>query len=105
MALNGLINSTEERLGQHLESFIQYIVCAIQNIEQTDESGMKNAAGFVSDLAAHLGSQIVPYADQILQALLSNLNNKEVDTECKFYCLVAVGDLLMAGVSRSKHLD
>jgi hypothetical protein len=80
-------------------------VCAIQNIERTDESGMKNAAGFVSDLAQNLGSQIVPYADQILEALLSNLNNKEVDTECKFVCLVAVGDLLMAGVSHSKHLD
>jgi hypothetical protein len=38
-------------------------VFAIQNVESTDESGMRNAAGFVSDLAAHLGDQIFPYAD------------------------------------------
>ena len=63
---------------------------------------MKNAAGLISDLSTSLGEQILPFSDGLLQALLSNLNNNEVDIESKLTCIGAIGDLIMASGKTSK---
>ena len=68
---------------------------------RTDESGMKNAAGLISDLATSFSEKVRPYSDKVVMSLLMNLNNNEVDIDSKLVCIVAIGDLIMASGASS----
>ena len=53
-AIHGLIATVGSRILQFAQFFISYITCAITDVTKTDESGMKNAAGLIIDLAQDL---------------------------------------------------
>jgi hypothetical protein len=65
---------------------------------------MKNAAGLIIDLASELQDDIKPFAIGLVDALLANLNNSEVNIDSKLVCIVAIGDLIMAGGISSDKL-
>ena len=65
-ALHGLVEAVDHRIIPHLQSILTFITCAITDVTKTDESGMRNSAGLISDLASSLGNQISPYSDCLL---------------------------------------
>jgi hypothetical protein len=95
-ALHGLQAAIGRRIIPRLGDIIPFITCAITDVTRTDESGMKNSAGLIIDLASELQQEIRPFSDGLLESLVSNLNNSEVDIESKLACIVAIGDLIMA---------
>lgn len=54
---------------------------------RTDESGMKNAAGLIIDLAIELKDEIKQFSIGLLDSLLMNLNGSEVNPESKLVCI------------------
>lgn len=102
-AIHGLLATIGTRILKFAQYLLPFITCAITDVTRTDESGMKNAAGLIIDLASELQHEIKPFAFGLLEALLSNLNNSEVNIESKLVCIVAIGDLIMAaGISSDK---
>ena len=50
-ALHGLQEAIGTRIIPYLNQILPFIACAISDVTKTDESGMKYAAGLISDFA------------------------------------------------------
>jgi hypothetical protein len=53
-AIHGLLAAIGPRFLQFAQSLFPFITCAITDVTRTDESGMKNAAGLIIDIAIEL---------------------------------------------------
>ena len=103
-ALHGLVVTIGKRILSFVNQLLPFITCAITDVTRTDESGMKNAAGLITDLALELQDDIKPYSIGLLDNLLINLNGNEVNLESKLVCIGAIGELIMTGGIPSDRL-
>jgi hypothetical protein len=66
--LNGLVGTVGHRIGVHISTFIDYLICAI-NWQNTDEMGVRLACGLISDLSNNCPDDILAFLPKIMIAL------------------------------------
>lgn len=96
MAVGAVADKTEAHFARYLTHVMPVILAGLKNWEEYQVCGC--AVGTVGDIARALGKvshELVPYCDQLVEALLHDLENPQLNRQVKPQVLTAFGDLAM----------
>uniref|UniRef100_A0A7S2R3W5 Importin N-terminal domain-containing protein n=1 Tax=Rhizochromulina marina TaxID=1034831 RepID=A0A7S2R3W5_9STRA len=85
------IGATFER---YCTSFMPFLLQGLENLAEYQV--LSSAVGVVGDVARSIEDKILPYCDQIVQALLAALQNAQLRKDVKPNVLAVFGDIAMA---------
>ena len=78
-----------------MPNFIQFLLGGIK-MENVDEMGCRLACGLISDIANSVGSSVVPFLPQVIEALQETLQGDSFEPGAKLTAIIAIGDVCLA---------
>jgi importin subunit beta-1 len=94
LAVAALANSIEAAFEPFMPHFMPFLHLGLQGIEDTQVCLM--SVGVVTDLCRALQIKILPYVEQFVQILYTNLQNPKVDRKIKAAIMTTFGDIALA---------
>lgn len=96
MAIGALANAIEEKFLSYMNAFAPHLIRALTNHEESQVFIV--ATGALGDVCRALEGGQLPsaFCDQIVKLLLENLNNKNLDRNCKAPILSVFGDIALS---------
>ena len=106
MAIGALANAIEIHFLKYMNAFAPHLIRALTNHEESQVFIV--ATGALGDVCRALENGQLPaaFCDQIVKLLADNLNNKNLDRNCKAPILSVFGDIAFAVEERfSKYIE
>jgi len=94
MAVGSIANLTEKEFNKYMSAFSQFLIQGLKNYQEVHVCSV--AVGVVGDVARALEEKLVPHCDDIMQLLLSNLQNPGVDRLIKPQIISCLGDIALS---------
>jgi len=94
LCIGVLAGATEARFEKYLPHVQQFLLAGLRNVD--DHEVCNVSVGLVGDICRAVGPKIAPYCDQIVNALLSDLQNGQLHRDVKPAILSCFGDLALA---------
>ena len=94
MAVSTLIEVLGRNFLKYMESFRPFLVLGLQNHQETQVC--LAAVGVCADLCRSMGTEMIPYCDEIMTLLLEALNDPALGRNVKPQILSTFGDIALA---------
>lgn len=94
LAVSALASAVEMNFERFMPHFVPCLHMALQNYEDTQVCLM--AVGVVTDLCRALQMKVLPYVEQFVHILYTNLQNPKVDRKIKAAIMTTFGDISLA---------
>ncbi|OLY84923.1 Importin subunit beta-1 [Smittium mucronatum] len=104
LAIGALISAIEQDFARYLEPFAPFLYAALQNFEEYQLNAI--AVGIIGDICRAFGDDILPFCDQFMSILLTNIESDLLNRDVKPAILSCFGDISLAiGPHFSKYLE
>eukprot|EP00698_Gefionella_okellyi_P016246 TRINITY_DN4646_c0_g1_i1.p1 TRINITY_DN4646_c0_g1~~TRINITY_DN4646_c0_g1_i1.p1 ORF type:complete len:848 (-),score=205.25 TRINITY_DN4646_c0_g1_i1:134-2677(-) len=94
LAIGALANALEGNFLPYVQHFLQPLKAGLASCEEYQVCSI--CVGVVGDLCRALNEQMAPFTDELLQQLLTDLQNPALDRSVKPSILAAFGDIALA---------
>nr|CAB3260072.1 importin subunit beta-1-like [Phallusia mammillata] len=104
MAVGTLTEVVKDGFMKYADAFKEFLIAGLKN--KAEYQVCIAAVGVVGDICRAVGRQVLPYCDEIMTELLTNLSDASVHRSVKPHILSVFGDIALAvGGKFSKYLD
>jgi len=104
LAVSTLVEVLGENFIKYFDTFKPYLIVGLKNHEEYQVC--QAAVGVTGDICRALGTQVLPFSDELMMTLLENLGNDAVHRKVKPQILSVFGDIGLAiGQEFKKYLD
>lgn len=93
MAIGALANRLGVSFGKYMGHFKEFLLLGLKNWKEQHVCVV--SVGVVGDLTRALEDKMIPFCDEIMQALLENLQNPNVERVVKPHILSCLGDVAL----------
>eukprot|EP01103_Thecamoeba_quadrilineata_P017548 TRINITY_DN6286_c0_g1_i1.p1 TRINITY_DN6286_c0_g1~~TRINITY_DN6286_c0_g1_i1.p1 ORF type:complete len:859 (+),score=168.64 TRINITY_DN6286_c0_g1_i1:38-2578(+) len=94
IGIGALANAMETEFEKYLSSFLPFLLFGLRNWQEYEICSI--SVGVVGDVARAVHNKMIPYTDEIINALLEDLKNPELNRNVKPPILSAFGDIALA---------
>lgn len=94
MAISAVAARCGENFDKYMSTFKPFLMIGLQNAQEHHVCIV--SVGCVSEISRALERKIQPYCDEIMQALLSNLQNPNMDRTVKPHIITCLADIALA---------
>lgn len=102
-AIGAVAQMAEKNFERYMREFMPYLVQGLKNIDEIYVC--QTATGAVTEVAQALGTSIAPFADQLMQCLLDNLQSADVERTSKPQIVATIADIaLQLGPAFDRYL-
>jgi len=91
LTVNAIVTVTEGDFNRYMTDLLPHLLVGLGNWQAHQVCNI--AVGVIGDIARALGPNMVPYCDQIITVLLTNLQNRDLDRAVKPTILSVFGDI------------
>ncbi|KAI8593942.1 armadillo-type protein [Geranomyces variabilis] len=94
LTVGGLTNALESEFERYMEAFTPLLFGALQNVDEYQMCQI--AVGLVGDISRSLGPLILPYCNNLMGILMTDLQSQTLNKSVKPSILSSFGDIAMA---------